>query len=102
MNYRSALQKKLTFAVLVGVIALAIVCDGSSIAGKYIQKKKPSQFIELRSNCTFLIQDNEGSTEGTYERKGNQLKATVNGRTGIIKIDGYILTDPDGDQYIMQ
>jgi len=72
-----------------------------SPVGRYLNAERPDDFVELRTDKTFTIQDSGNLIEGTYATAGKSItmKAKPNGGeeiTLVVKLEVDKLFDPDG------
>lgn len=66
--------------------------------GKYVNKKFPNDFTELKSDGTFVYQEGKTSLTGKYAIQANRLLlALPDGSGSFSKIDDRGLTDDQGN-----
>lgn len=75
----------------------------STIAGKYVDEKKSQDFTELKTDGTFLIQQENQSANGKYSIDGKRLILTMSsGEVVEGKIDGKTIIDNGGSRLTKQ
>jgi len=92
----------LTIIVLLLTLQLLIGCSHSP-TGKYVSQKNPSDYLELRDDGTFFLNENSFEHTGKYRIDGKTV--TMELRSGAPvrgTLDGKTFTDPDGDKWVKQ
>ena len=92
----------LSSRLIVLLCALTLIgCDrGSSVAGKYLDEKKPQEFAELKSDGTFLIHQGKLDAEGKYSIEGKRVALIFNsGKTASGVIEGKTLIGNGGGRW---
>jgi hypothetical protein len=75
----------------------------SSIPGKYTRKNKTSDFIELKTDGTFSLQQDGNGYGGNYNVQAGTLTVQVShGPASTARISGNTLTFSDGNMYEKQ
>ena len=91
-------------AVLV-VITLAITlvsCRKQTTT--YVNNKDPKVTMSLKGDGSFTVTETQKnrSFSGTYKIDGTVITFSMEGKTASGKIEGDVLTDPDGDTWKKQ
>ncbi|HSQ58548.1 MAG TPA: hypothetical protein VLM40_22700 [Gemmata sp.] len=72
----------------------------SSIAGKYVSEKNDKDYIELKIDGTFFIQEGSMGQTGTYEIDGDQVTFKVaNGAAARGKMEGKTYINQSGERW---
>jgi len=92
-------MKKLMGTALILAVFLVGGCLESGIEGKYVRTNHPGDYMELDSDGTFFVhEENMGSISGTYEVKDDKIRLiSPNGRATECKIEGNNIIDTDGE-----
>ncbi len=71
--------------------------------GKYVNKKYPHDFIELKGDGTFIIQEDKKSTTGTFIIRGNYIGFSLKDGSGSAStIDDKGITDSNKELWTKQ
>jgi hypothetical protein len=77
--------------------------DVKKYVGKYLNKKYPKDFTELKSDGTFLYREGKINLTGKYSIQGNRLLlALPDGSGSISNIDDRGVTDNAGELWTKQ
>jgi PBP1b-binding outer membrane lipoprotein LpoB len=77
--------------------------DVKKYVGKYLNKKYPKDFTELKSDGTFLYREGKINLTGKYSIQGNRLLlALPDGSGSISNIDDRGMTDNAGELWTKQ
>lgn len=72
-----------------------------SAPGKYINKNKPNEYLELKPDGTFYIQEKGQGFAGKYEVLGDEITLVVsNGMAAKGKLRGNTLIDDEGQSWV--
>ena len=75
-------------------------CGTTSHVGRYYQREKKANFIDLRSNGTFHIEQNSRRFDGRYEiDEGLLILSLDKGARIITWIDEQVITDNEGKKW---
>ena len=90
--------------LLMGCLLTILSCNSSQASpGKYIDEKKSQDFIELKSDGTFLIQQGKSSVSGKYVIDGKRVIFTlVSGEIAEGKLEGKSIITGSGDRLTKQ
>lgn len=96
-------MKKSWYGILLMLALTVIAACNPSLEGKFVSEKNPRNYRELRPDKTYFVQEEIGTTSGTYEinadsilfRRGNDLALTS-------KLHGTTIVDPDGEVWKKQ
>ena len=89
--------------VLMLVLVTANSACGNSAAGKYVSEKNPKNYLELKSDGTFFLQEGSLGVTGKYEIEGSQITFKMDmGLASRGNIEGKTLIDKDGDRWTKQ
>ena len=73
----------------------------SSVAGKYVSEKNDNNYMVLKADRSFFIQERSQQMHGEYDIDGNIIILKMGrGRDAKVRIEGNVLIDPDGDRWI--
>jgi hypothetical protein len=92
----------LTIIVLWLTLQLLIGCSHSP-TGKYVSQTNPSDYLELRDDGTFFLNEMSAERTGKYRIDGKTI--TLEWGSGVAvrgTLDGKTLTDKDGDKWVKQ
>ena len=78
--------------------------QGVSAAGKYINEKNANDYLELKADGTFLLQERRDgqarSVSGKYEIEGTQITLTIgSGQPVRGKLEGKTFVDDGGNRW---
>jgi len=72
-----------------------------SVAGKYVSEKNDNNYMVLKADRSFFIQERSQQMHGEYDIDGNIIILKMGrGRDAKVRIEGNVLIDPDGDRWI--
>ena len=69
--------------------------------GRYLNAERPDDYVELRADKTFTIQDSGNLIQGTYTTQGKSITMKSKPESGeevtlVVKLEADKLFDPDG------
>ena len=88
--------------LMVFTLAVTLLSCSKGVTGTYLNTKDSKTTLELKSNGGFAVYEKSGSpavATGTYKVQGTVITFSLGGdnnKSGSGKIEGDILTDPDG------
>jgi hypothetical protein len=71
------------------------------IQGKYVHKKNRSHFLELKPDGNYLLFQGSASVTGRYEVNGDDILISIDDSTSRAKIQNGVITDAEGDRWIL-
>jgi hypothetical protein len=72
----------------------------SAIAGRYVSEKNDKDYIELKTDGTFFIQEGSMGQTGTYEIDGDQITFKIaSGAAARGKIEGRTYINQAGERW---
>lgn len=71
--------------------------DQTGIVGKYVRVGGPSDYLELKADGTFFVQQQGKSAAGTFAVNGNVVTLRMAQRSETGRIEGTRIVDPQGD-----
>jgi len=95
---------KKSFYPLLAMLALTIISAcSSSLEGKFVSEKNHKNYRELRSDKTYFVQEEIGTTNGTYEINSDSIIFKMGNDVALTsKIQGNTIIDPDGEVWKKQ
>lgn len=77
-------------------------CVVSSVQGTYLNEKTPENKITLDSDFTYILTNNNHVSTGTYKLSQNNtiILTGALGVATVVKVDGNVLIDDDGERWI--
>ena len=96
-------SKNLFILIVILLVVCLLVGCSKTVAGKYVNEKNPKDYLELKSDGTFFVQEGSMGMAGKYEIEGNQI--TLKTDIGLAtrgKIEGKTIIDKDGDRWTKQ
>ena len=95
---------RLVNLTVISVILMAFAgCQNKGPSGKYISEKNPKDYLELKSDGTFYIQEGGMGVTGKYEIEGDQITLKMDmGFASRGRIQGKTIIDKDGDRWTEQ
>ena len=86
-------------------ILLGVSCARGNVAGRYVSERdrSPKDYLELRADGSFTLQEDGSTSIGTYKMNGTQVAlTTASGETLQGKIEAGVLTDAIGNRWTRQ
>jgi hypothetical protein len=97
------MRDRIWLATLVAL--LGVSCTTSSVAGHYVSERdrSPKDYVELRADGTFTLQEDGSTLTGTYKLNGTQVTlSAASGKPLRGKIEAGVLTDATGNRWTKQ
>lgn len=102
---RTMMQRSvLLITVLLVALALVSACTGNQVPGKYISEQNPRDYLELKRDGTFYLQEEGVTLTGKYQVDGDEITLSVSilgiptATKGSIK--GNVIVDDDGERWV--
>jgi len=93
-------QKAISLAVVLGVLFSSAGCS-KNISGIYVRDKTKKDFIELRSDGTFILREHGSEVSGKYRVDGDVIKLTIAGETSVqAKLHDGVIVDSQSQPWI--
>jgi hypothetical protein len=86
-------------------LLLGFSCAGGNVAGRYVSERdrSPKDYLELRADGSFTLQEDGSKFTGTYKMNGAQVTlTTASGEPLQGKIEAGVLTDATGNRWTRQ
>ena len=97
------LAKSIRLVVCLGLILSISACGGvsaSGAAGKYISERNANDYLELKTDGTFLLQGQAHSVSGKYKIEGKQITLILGpDQTARGKLEGKTFVDDAGNRF---
>ncbi|HEY6251833.1 MAG TPA: hypothetical protein VI685_17890 [Candidatus Angelobacter sp.] len=93
--------------LIVLTLAVTLLSCSKSVAGTYVSNKDAQMSLELKGNGSFAVYQKNKTTAlatGTYKVDGTVITLVITGenKPGTGKLEGDLLTDPDGNTWKKQ
>src|SRR6266436_3381452 len=99
-NMTFFLRRLFVVLILIGLTSFA--CS-SGMSGKYVSEKNPKNYVELKSDGTYFLQEGSMGVTGKYEVEGGQITLKTDmGFASRGNIEGKTIIDKDGDRWTKQ
>ena len=98
-------RRKMVRLLLCVCIASVLVggCGKIGVAGKYVSEKNQKNYLELKTDGTFFVQEDSMGMAGKYEIDGDTITLKTDmGLASRGKIEGKTVIDNDGDRWTKQ
>jgi lysozyme len=89
---------------LLAALALLVGCSATRVAGKYVSQANPEDYLELRTDGTFYLQEEGITLDGKYRVDGDDITLSVS-ILGIStaskgRLEGDVIIDQDGERWV--
>lgn len=81
------------------IISSTLIGCAKTVSGTFIHEKNSKEYLELKSDNTFFLQQSGGAT-GKYTIDGNTLTLDYGGPADRAVINGNTITESDGEKWI--
>ena len=97
------MRARIRLATLLTLL-LGVSCAGGKVAGRYVSERdrSPKDYLELRADGSFTLQEDGSTLTGTYKMNGTQVALTASGEALQGRIESGVLTDATGNRWTRQ
>lgn len=102
-----AMVSMFLLVVLCGIFLLGSACFGNAtcgVCGTYVNQNNPSEYLELKADDTFYLEEYGMAVHGTWEIEGDTITLKLEGIPTATKgtIHGNTIIDGEGKVWVKQ
>ena len=97
-------MKKFLVLLMTSILAVCLIAGlagcGAGIAGTYVNQDGSGDYLELRNDGTYYLEEEGLKITGDWEAEGNELSLSWMGFWVTCTIDGNDIVDGEGEVWV--